>query len=224
MNRGLHVPPSNVDVIPVYELVAGYTIGRFPMGLSGHETEIHWVKPETRAIFPLLDFHVPRRLKRYIRQASFHASLNSEFSQVIRHCGNRRENWINQKIIRSYEALHEIKLAHSIEIYHSNQLVGGLYGVSIGGAFFGESMYSKRSMASQVALIHLIGHLRATGYQLLDTQFITPHLQRFGAILIPEAQFQDLLCEALRQPCRLDSQPFESNSINAIDRIEQKPR
>lgn len=207
--------------IPVYRLVAGYTVGRFPMGIEGDEYRFHWIKPKARAIFPLMDFHIPRRLKRYIRQNRFAAAWNTDFLTVIRNCGHRPGSWINRTIIDSYIELHRMGLAHSLQIYHSRQLIGGLYGVSLGGAFFGESMYSQKTMASQIALIHLMEQLYRAGFCLLDAQFITPHLQRFGAALISDAHFQLLLQKALSQDCRINSVPFESDSRSAVQSLQQ---
>ncbi len=208
-------------MIPVHELVAGYTIGRFPMGCESNDHEFQWIEPYRRGILPLADFHVPRRLRRRIRRGDFSASLDADFAAVIRNCGRRETTWINSTILASYEALHMAGLAHSVEIYVSNRLAGGLYGVALGGAFFGESMYSSEPMASQVALVHLISHLRKTGFLLLDIQFTSTHLERFGTREIPAAEFQNLLRRALRRKCRLASQPFDGVSVSALQRISQ---
>ena len=209
------------QLIPAYLLLAAYTIGRFPMGLEYHDTRFHWVEPRKRGILPLTDIHLPRRLRRRIRHGGFSAALDGDFAAVIENCGGRTATWINSTIIGSYTALHRAGLAHSVEVYASGQLAGGLYGVALGGAFFGESMYSSVPMASQIALVHLVDQLRKTGFQLLDIQFISPHLKRFGAREIPAETFQLMLRGALQQNCRLKSQPFESDSVSALQRISQ---
>lgn len=208
-------------MIPIHTLVAAYTIGRFPMGIENNEHHYHWVEPLKRAIIPLSEFYTPRRLRRRVKRGDFSASLNADFNTVIHHCGRRDATWINSTIINSYEHLHHNGLAHSIEIYVCGQLAGGLYGVAIGGAFFGESMFSNVSMASQVALIHLVDHLRRTDFQLLDIQMNSPHLKRFGAIDIPGVEFQQLLRKSLFQNCRIYSQPFDGESVAALQRINQ---
>jgi len=182
-------------------LIEAYRLGFFPMGESRESEEIVWVKPKLRGIFPLDAFHVPRSLRKTLRQDRFHVRIDQAFERVMELCGSvmagREETWINDEIRVAYGMLHEQGHAHSVEAYDGEILVGGLYGVSIQGAFFGESMFSLRTDASKIALCHLVARLKAGGYRLLDTQFLTPHLARFGGIELPAAEYEDLLEHAM---------------------------
>jgi leucyl/phenylalanyl-tRNA---protein transferase len=182
-------------------LLAAYAGGVFPMAESADEPELFWVDPHHRGILPLDDFHVPRRLRRVLRQGRFEVSCDTAFEEVIRSCAEATEKrpntWINDEIVRLYAALYARGSAHSVECRRDGRLVGGLYGVSIGAVFFGESMFSCETDASKVALVHLVARLRAGGYRLLDTQFLTPHLARFGGIEISRARYHRLLASAL---------------------------
>lgn len=182
-------------------LLRAYAGGIFPMADSADSAELFWYDPEERGILPLDGFHIPRKLKRTVRQAPFELRFDSAFSDVMRACAEpapgRENTWINPEILRLYHALHVHGFAHSVECWRAGRLVGGLYGVSIGGAFFGESMFSRETDASKVALVHLVARLRAAGYRLLDTQFVTSHLTRFGAIEIPRDDYHSRLAEAL---------------------------
>jgi leucyl/phenylalanyl-tRNA--protein transferase len=183
-------------------LLEAYTAGVFPMAESAHEPEVFWVDPQLRGILPLDSFHVPRRLRRVVRQGSFAVRCDTAFGDVMRGCAETAEKrpntWINGEILRLYAALFTRGHAHSVECWHQDRLVGGLYGVSIGAAFFGESMFSRVTDASKVALVHLAARLRLGGYRLFDTQFLTPHLARFGGIEISRARYRRLLADALR--------------------------
>src|SRR5579862_1660112 len=183
-------------------LLEAYAAGIFPMAESADYTELFWVDPTRRGILPLDEFHVPRRLKRVLRRGGFSVSVDTAFRAVIGGCAEASETrpstWINDEIVRLYSALFERGAAHSVECWIAGELVGGLYGVSLGAAFFGESMFSRVSDASKVALVHLVARLRRGGYQLLDTQFVTPHLAQFGAIEVSRARYHRLLAEALR--------------------------
>jgi leucyl/phenylalanyl-tRNA---protein transferase len=183
-------------------LLEAYAAGIFPMAESADDPDLFWVDPQRRGIIPLDAFHVPRRLKRVLRRDSFAVRVDSAFAAVMRGCAEASETrpstWINDEIIRLYGALFARGAAHSVECWHGGELVGGLYGISLGAAFFGESMFSRVTDASKVALVHLVARLRLGGYRLLDTQFVTPHLARFGAIEIPRAQYHRLLAGALR--------------------------
>jgi len=183
-------------------LLQAYAAGVFPMAERADDPELFWVDPHRRGIIPLDKFHVPRRLQRVLRQGRFTVRADSAFAAVIRGCAEASETrpstWINDEIIRLYTALFERGNAHSVECWQGEELAGGLYGVSLGAAFFGESMFSRSTDASKVALVHLIARLRLGGYRLLDTQFLTPHLARFGAIEISRARYRRLLAEALR--------------------------
>ncbi|HEV2337117.1 MAG TPA: leucyl/phenylalanyl-tRNA--protein transferase [Stellaceae bacterium] len=183
-------------------LLEAYAAGIFPMAQRADDPELFWVDPHRRGIIPLDRFHVPRRLGRVLRRGGFTVSVDTEFAAVMQGCAEASETrpstWINAEIVRLYSALFERGAAHSVECWQEGALVGGLYGVSLGAAFFGESMFSRVNDASKVALVDLVARLRRGGYQLLDTQFVTPHLARFGAIEISRARYHRLLAEALR--------------------------
>jgi leucyl/phenylalanyl-tRNA--protein transferase len=163
---------------------------------------IHWYDPDPRGIFPLERFHVPRRLARTVRQGRFDVRVDTAFRAVMEACGapapGRERTWISPELVDAYTALHEADLAHSVETWEAGELVGGVYGVAIRGLFAGESMFSRRTDASKVALVHLVERLRRGGFVLFDTQFVTSHLARFGAVEIPRARYRRLLAEALR--------------------------
>ncbi len=182
-------------------LLAAYAAGVFPMAESADDPELFWVDPRHRGILPLDGFHIPRRLGRVIRQGRFTVSCDKAFEAVIRACAEATEKrpntWINDEIVRLYSTLFARGAAHSVECWREGALVGGLYGVSIGAAFFGESMFSRETDASKVALAQLVARLRAGGYRLLDTQFLTPHLARFGGIEITRRHYHRLLAAAL---------------------------
>ena len=172
------------------------------MAESADDRELYWVDPVQRGILPLEKFHLPRRLARTVRSERFAIACDRDFRAVMRGCAEptaeRPQTWINDEIIAVYGALHANGHAHSVEAYSGGELVGGLYGVSLGGAFFGESMFSRVTDASKVALAHLVARLVRGGYRLLDTQFVTEHLRRFGAIEISRARYRHLLAAALK--------------------------
>ena len=182
-------------------LVRAYTAGVFPMAESADDTELFWVDPRRRGILPLDSFHVARRLRCVVRQRIFEIRCDNAFEDVIRACAEASEKrpntWINDEIVRLYAALFTRGAAHSVESWRDGKLVGGLYGVSLGAAFFGESMFNAETDASKVALVHLVARLRLGGFRLLDTQFLTPHLARFGGIEISRRHYHRLLAEAL---------------------------
>ncbi|MCU0452622.1 MAG: leucyl/phenylalanyl-tRNA--protein transferase [Bacteroidetes bacterium] len=173
-----------------------YRIGAFPMAdpLTG---EIAWYAPDPRAILPLDGFCVPRSLRSLVRRRVYEVRWNTAFGDVIRSCAERTETWISPEIIEAYEALHRAGKAHSVEAWKDDRLAGGLYGVSLGGAFFGESMFSQQRDASTVALSALVRRMQERGARLLDIQFVTPHLRRFGAVEIPRAAYLRRLRTAL---------------------------
>ena len=191
---------SNIKVINPEFLCTAYCNGYFPMA-DQKTGEIGWYSPDPRTIFELDTFHVPRSLKLTLKKKPFDIRINKRFEEVMRACAKREETWISEAIIESYVQLHHAGIAHSVETWKDGILVGGLYGVAIRGAFFGESMFSKMKDASKVALVHLVMRLREKGYTLLDTQFATPHLQRFGAREIPRAEYLLRLEEALTMTC-----------------------
>ncbi|HXC27441.1 MAG TPA: leucyl/phenylalanyl-tRNA--protein transferase [Stellaceae bacterium] len=186
-------------------LLNAYRSGVFPMAESADDPGLFWVDPERRGILPLDAFHVPRRLRRVVLQDRFEVRVDSDFAGTLASCAEATENrpstWINTEITRLYTALHERDAAHSVECWQDGAMVGGLYGVSIGGAFFGESMFSRVADASKVALVHLVALMRAGHFRLLDLQFVTPHLAQFGAVEVPRARYRELLAEALRYRC-----------------------
>jgi len=177
-------------------LLRAYAHGIFPMGDDETGT-VRWFSPNPRAHLPLADLHVPHNLRRRVRRREFRVTSNRAFERVIEACADRDRTWITPRIIRAYSQLHERGAAHSVECWQDDTLAGGLYGVALGGAFFGESMFFRVSNASKVALVHLVRQLRAGGYTLLDTQYSTEHLERFGVVEIPRAAYMDRLDDAL---------------------------
>jgi leucyl/phenylalanyl-tRNA---protein transferase len=186
-------------VIAAATLLQAYASGWFPMAVS--PGQIRWYSPDPRGIIPLDTFHVPRRLARALRHADFEIRLDTAFSDVIAACSQRVDaegNWIDREIIDSYCNLHALGHAHSVEAWRAGSLVGGLYGVAIGGAFFGESMFHREANASKAALVALVDRLRVRGFTLLDTQWVTDHLLQFGAIEISRRRYLRLLDQALK--------------------------
>ena len=184
-------------------VLKAYMSGIFPMAKNREDPSVFWMDPEYRGILPLDSFHCSRRLTRKIRSGRFRICVNKSFGKVIRKCAertvHRNETWINETIITAFEELHKIGNAHSVECWHADKLVGGLYGASIGAAFFGESMFSIESDASKIALVHLVKRLRAGAYTLLDTQFLTEHLATFGGIELARHQYYNRLEFALKR-------------------------
>jgi len=176
-------------------LLQGYRLGVFPMGME--DDSIGWFSPDPRAIIPLENFHVPHDLRRLARKNVFEIKIDNSFGEVIRGCAKRKDTWINPEIIESYQRLHELGHAHSVEAWTGDKLAGGLYGVAVGGAFFGESMFHRVRDASKIALVGLVERLRARKFVLLDTQWVTPHLEKFGAIEIQRSQSLKLLGRAV---------------------------
>lgn len=194
-------------MLPVDLLVSAYASGWFPMAVA--TGDIRWFSPDPRGIIPLDGFHVPRRLARVVRSGVFRIEVNRRFEDVIRGCAvaDRDDDggtWIDEEIFDSYCALHEAGYAHSVEAWLDDRLAGGLYGVALGGAFFGESMFHEVTDASKVALVALVERLRDREFMLLDTQWTTPHLEQFGAIEIPRARYLRLLATALERRCIFD--------------------
>ena len=178
-----------------------YSKGLFPMAENRRDKQLFWIDPEVRGILPLDNFHIPRSLKKKIRNNPFEVRFDHNFAAVIRACAQqkpkRRETWINDEIIELYTKLFCMRHAHSVECWQEEKLVGGLYGISIGGAFFGESMFSSERDSSKIALVHLVARLNLAGFTLLDTQFITDHLKQFGAIEISRVEYHKILSGAL---------------------------
>lgn len=180
-------------------LLNAYASGIFPMAEHADSDDVFWVEPKMRGILPLNDFHISRSLKRFMRSCPFEVRFDSDFKKTMLGCADRDDTWINDIILNSYCLLHEKGFAHSVECYFDDILVGGLYGVSLNGAFFGESMFSKKTNASKVALCALVERLKKGGYSLLDTQFLTPHLASFGGKEITQQDYLVLLSKALKQ-------------------------
>lgn len=186
-------------------LLNAYCAGYFPMARSQKGRKLYWFNPEIRAVLPLDDaeaFHQPRSLKKFLRNCPYHVTVDTAFTEVMHACANNRragrdDTWISPRIIALYTELHRIGYAHSVEIWEGKTLIGGLYGVSIEGAFFGESMFSRRTNASKAALVHLVARLRAAGYSLLDAQFENDHLTQFGFHSIPREDYLERLHQAL---------------------------
>jgi len=181
-------------------LVAAYCRGYFPM--ADDRGRVSWYDPDPRGVFPLDAFHVPRRLARTVAQGRFEVRVDTAFRGVMQACGEpapgRERTWISEELVGAYTALHGAGLAHSVETWRDGELVGGVYGVALRGLFAGESMFSRRTDASKVALAYLVERLRQGGFVLFDTQFVTPHLARFGAVEIPRARYRKLLAAALQ--------------------------
>jgi leucyl/phenylalanyl-tRNA---protein transferase len=189
-------------MLPPALLIRAYRQGVFPMALE--DGQIGWFSPDPRGVLPLDErFRLPSRLARVIRSQAFEVDVDRDFEGVMRACAERRDEgtWISDEILESYAALYQLGLAHSVECRQAGRLVGGLYGVHLGGAFFGESMFHRVTDASKVALVALIERLRWRGFALLDVQWLTPHLARFGGIEIPRTEYLAALKDALRRPC-----------------------
>lgn len=188
-------------MIPIDLLVSAYASGWFPMAVG--DGDIRWFSPDPRGIIPLDSFHTPRRLARVIRSGSFQIEINRDFDTVIRACAEAERDpadagtWIDAEILESYCALHRAGIAHSIEAWQHGRLAGGLYGVALGGAFFGESMFHRVTDASKVALAALVDRMRERGFTLLDTQWTTGHLEQFGAVEIPRRRYLQMLEDAI---------------------------
>lgn len=194
-------------MISINTLLDAYRRGLFPMTVEGR---IAWFSPERRGILPLDRFHAPRRLRRVLRQGRFRGTTDRAFARVIAACADRPDEagrWLDAELIASYVALHAAGRAHSIEVWRGEDLAGGLYGVSLGGAFFGESMFHTVTDASKVALCLLVERLRRQRFQLLDVQWVTPHLARFGAIAVSRRRYLALLAAALAADCRFADDP-----------------
>ncbi|MCV9965566.1 leucyl/phenylalanyl-tRNA--protein transferase [Pararhizobium sp. BT-229] len=185
-------------------LLRAYSIGLFPMADSADDPELFWVEPELRGIIPLDNFHVSKSLAKTVRRAPFDIRYDTAFEEVMKGCAapapDRLTTWINAKILSLYATLHGMGHAHSVEAWDGDDLVGGLYGVSLGSAFFGESMFSRRTDASKICLVHLVERLRKRGFTLLDTQFTTEHLKSFGAVDVPKARYEKMLARAIAPP------------------------
>jgi leucyl/phenylalanyl-tRNA--protein transferase len=201
--RFRHFPGARM--IPPDLLLHAYRSAVFPMAME--DGEIAWFSPDPRAIIPIEEFHAPHGLRRTLKSGKFEIRIDTEFEAVMRACAERSDTWINQEIVESYVELHRRGCAHSVEAWFEGRLAGGLYGVAIGGAFFGESMFHRVTDASKVALYALVERLRLRGFTLLDTQWLTPHLQTFGAFEVPRSVYRALLDSSLKRDCDFVNEP-----------------
>jgi leucyl/phenylalanyl-tRNA---protein transferase len=190
-----------MSIVTPQILLRAYAAGVFPMAESAEDTALYWVEPEFRGILPLDRFHVSHSLSKTIRRRKFEVRVDTAFAEVIGGCAEktteRRSTWINSRIRSLYTQLHKMGFCHSVEAWREGELKGGLYGVRIGAAFFGESMFSRQRDASKVALVHLVARLKRGGFRLLDAQFINDHLKQFGAIEVARASYQRMLDQAI---------------------------
>ena len=204
-------------------ILKGYSLGIFPMSESFDDPKVYCINPKKRGVIPIKDFKISKNLKKEIKKNKFKITINKNFNKVITNCAkktkNRPKTWINKKIIVSYSNLHKIGHAHSIEAWFQNKLVGGLYGVSLGSAFFGESMFSIMSNASKICLVYLIANLKLKGFTLLDTQFINPYLKKLGAIEISRKKYLEILGNSLKKNIDFNKktpQPFVYDTIQSM--------
>lgn len=198
--------PGEPDLTPDL-LLHGYSIGIFPMAEHRADRQVFWVDPHRRGILPLDGFHISRSLRRRMRRPDVSVTLDADFDRVLAACADRPETWINAEIARIYHELHRAGRAHSLEVWYGPDLAGGVYGVTMGAAFFGESMFSHARDGSKIALACLTTHLRDCSFKLFDTQFVTPHLLSLGAIEIPRKTYHQRLQDALAHAARIDAQP-----------------
>jgi len=203
------------------QLLQAYAAGVFPMAENRDTNDIFWVDPEQRGIFPLDGFHISRSLRKSILRGDYVARFDTGFADVLQACANRDETWINAPIRELYLKLHQMGRAHSQEIWHGQALIGGVYGVSLGQAFFGESMFSTRRDASKIALAWLVDRLRLAGVTLFDVQFLTPHLQSLGAIEIPRLDYQERLEIAVNSAADITNLPAAQTAQDVIQRNTQ---
>ena len=201
-------------------LLHGYSIGIFPMAENRHDTEVFWVDPRRRGVMPLEGFHASRSLRRAMRKSTFEVAVNRDFNGVVAACADRVETWINTEISNLYSQLHEQGHAHSLELYDRDELIGGVYGVTLGTAFFGESMFSRRTNASKMALAALVDRLHTAGFTLFDTQFLTDHLASLGAVEISRATYHLQLEKARSGNARFTGHPVCSLQ-DVMQRITQ---
>lgn len=202
-------------------LLQAYQAGVFPMSEGRNDPDVFWVDPRMRGVFPLDGFRISRSLARRMRRGSFTVTYDQAFKDVVRGCADRDETWINDTIFRLYCVLHDRGFAHSVEVLDGARLVGGVYGVTIGAAFFGESMFSRATDASKVALAYLVDRLRLAGFQLFDTQFTTPHLESLGAVEIGRDHYRAMLAQALNQDADLDNAGAIPTAQDVIQRNAQ---
>lgn len=213
-----------VEITPQV-LLKAYACGIFPMAESADDPSLYWIEPHLRGVLPLDGFHIPRSLRKTIRSEQFEIRIDSDFEGVVEGCAtpapDRRKTWINAPIRRLYGELFEMGFCHTVEVWRDGEIVGGLYGVRIGGAFFGESMFHRVRDASKVALVYLVARLTAGGFGLLDTQFTTDHLRRFGAIQISRRRYHRLLEDALALDADFHLLPTSTSSDDILQLVSQ---
>lgn len=194
-------------------LIRAYCNGIFPMAEGKDTNKIFWISPEVRGVIPLNKFHISKSLRRSIVKRDYKIKINTDFLAVIKNCADRSESWINSDILKAYSDLFDLGFCHSIEVWDNDDLIGGIYGLAIKRAFFGESMFSKRSNASKIALAYLVSRLKYGGFLLFDVQFQSKHLKTLGAIEVLKANYQDLLKNALEGDANFFSQPPEVDPV-----------
>jgi len=202
-------------------LLHAYAVGIFPMAETRDDPEIFWVDPRRRGIMPLEGFRISRSLARTIRRMDYRITVNRDFAGVVDACADRPETWINGEIARLYAELHDMGHAHSLEVRAEGRLIGGVYGVTLGGAFFGESMFSRRRDASKIALAWLVERLQRCGYVLFDTQFLTPHLASLGGIEVPRCEYHARLAAALKVEAEFGAAPVPATPQSVLQRRTQ---
>lgn len=202
-------------------LLRAYALGVFPMSEGRDDPEVFWVDPRRRGVLPLNGFHISRSLGQRMRRGDYTATLNADFAGVLDACADRTDTWINREIRQLYLGLAQLGHAQSLEIWQDGKLAGGVYGVTLGTAFFGESMFSRRTDGSKLALAHLVDHLKRCGFTLFDTQFITPHLATLGAMEISRAKYREALGQALQKAADIDAVPLDDNPYSVWQRSTQ---
>lgn len=202
-------------------LLTAYASGIFPMAEARDDPDVYWVDPRVRGVLPLDRLHVSRSLARRLRRDDYVVRMNSDPTAVLNGCADRTETWINGTIRALIQALFDRGFAHTMEIWSDERLIGGVYGIALGGAFFGESMFSREPDGSKIALSWLVDHLRRAGFTLFDTQFMTPHLASLGAEEIPRDVYRKRLAEALAVPARIDAIPLETDRQALVQRMTQ---
>ena len=206
-------------------ILKSYSLGIFPMSESFDDPNIYWINPKKRGVIPINDFKISKNLRKEIKKKKFLITINKDFNGVIKNCAKKTENrpstWINKEIIKLYSNLHKIGHAHSIEAWHQDKLVGGLYGVSLGSAFFGESMFSIMSNSSKICLVYLLANLKIKKFTLLDTQFVNPHLKKLGAIEISRKKYLKMLGSSLKKSANFNKKISQSSIYDIIQSMTQ---
>ena len=202
-------------------LLSAYASGIFTMAEGRASRDVYWVDPQIRGILPLDGFHVSRSLAKRLKKGDYRVKLSTDLDAVLDGCADRDETWINDTIRELTAALFQAGHAHTLEVWRDTRLIGGVYGITLGGAFFGESMFSRETDSSKIALAWLVDHLRRPGFTLFDTQFITPHLASLGAMEIPRAQYRARLADALREPASITSIALETDPYAVVQRMTQ---